>query len=149
MAAFIISPEKGCEIFPPEVELGETAQFSLSIEPTIRAKHSGFDRIQISTPFGVAGVDTVKIGGRPVPFEYFIEGPDSTLFSVQLPRLLQAGDSGELLAVVFRAPALRYGTAFSAWVRNTERPLELAQPINPGDADRSLSSESLTVRTTF
>jgi len=149
MAAFIISPEKGCEIFPPEVELGETAQFILSIEPTIRAKHSGFDRIQISTPFGVAGVDTVKIGGRPVPFEYFIEGPDSTLFSVQLPRLLQAGDSGELLAVVFRAPALRYGTAFSAWVRNTERPLELAQPINPGDADRSLSSESLTVRTTF
>ena len=68
---------------------------------------------------------------------------------MQLPRLLQAGDSGALVAVVFRAPALRYGTAFSGWVRNTERPLELAQAINPGDADRSLPSERLTVRTTF
>ena len=91
----------------------------------------------------------MKIGRIAVPFKCFIEDPDSILFSVQLPRLLQAGDSGELVAVIFRAPALRYGTAFSGWVRNTERPLELAQPINPGDADHSLPSERLTVRTTF
>ena len=68
------------EIYPPEVALGATAQFSLSIEPTIRAQHSGFDRIQIATPFGLAGVDMVKIGRAAVPFKYFIEDPDSTHF---------------------------------------------------------------------
>ena len=51
--------------------------------------------------------------------------------------------------MLFRAPVLRYSTEFAGWVRDTSRPLELAQRINPGDAARELRSETLSVRTTF
>ncbi|MSR82170.1 MAG: hypothetical protein EXS58_04500 [Candidatus Latescibacteria bacterium] len=135
------------EIYPPQVPLGETAQFTYAIRPTIQPQHAGFDRIEISTPFGLAGVDTVKIGGVPAEAQVGIERPDSTLFSVQLPHHRQATDSGELIEVVFRAPVLRYGTVFDGWVRDTDRPLEVAQRINPGNATDQLVSEVLAVRT--
>ena len=137
------------EIFPPEVPLGETVAFTYAIAPTIRAKHSGFDRIEIAAPFGVAGVDTVKIRRVPVAFTVGIERPDSTLFSVHLPRHLQARDSEVLIEVMFRAPVLRYGTAFNGWVRDTGRPLELAQPIKPGNASDEWPSEGPIVRTSL
>ena len=137
------------EIYPPEVPLGEVAQLTYAIAPTIRAQHVGFDRIEIAAPFGLVGVDSVRIGRVPVDFTLQIERPDSTLFSVQLPRHLEAKDSGELVEVVFRAPVLRYGTAFDGWVRDTAQPLELAQRVNPGDASAELPSEGLIVRTSL
>ena len=137
------------EIYPAEVPLGQTAQLTYAIQPTIRAQHSGFDRIEIATPFGLAGVDAVRIGGVPVEFTVDSGGQDSSFFSIQLPRHLEAKDSGGVIEVVFRAPVLRYGTAFDGWVRDTSRPLELAQRINPGDAAKELLSETLTVRTSF
>ena len=137
------------EIYPPEVVLGETTQFTYAIRPTIRSQHSGFDRVEISTPFGLAGVDSVKIGGVPVEVQAYIERPDSTLFAVQLPGHRSAEDSGELVEVVFRAPVLRYNTAFDGWVRDTERPLDFGQRINPGNAALELVSDVLAVRTSF
>ena len=137
------------EIFPPEVPLGQTARLTYAIQPTIRDSHSGFDRIEIATPFGLAGVDSVKVAGVPVSFATHIERPDSTFFSVQLEDHLGAEKSGSLVEVIFRAPVLRYSTEFAGWVRDTSRPLELAQRINPGDAARELQSETLSIRTTF
>lgn len=137
------------EIYPPEVPLGETAQLTYAIRPTLRAQHSGFDQIEISAPFGLKGIDSVKIDGAPVGFSANIERPDSTFFSLRLPRHLGVDDSGGLIEVIFRAPVLRYGTAFDGWVRDTERPLDLAQRINPGDAAGELLSETLSVRTLF
>jgi len=137
------------EIYPPEVPLGQTARLTYAIQPIIRSEHSGFDRIEITAPFGLAGVDTVKVAGVPVEFSTHIERPDSTLFSVQLTQHLGAEKSGSLVEVIFRAPVLRYNTEFAGWVRDTTRPLELAQRINPGDAAAELQSETLSVRTTF
>lgn len=137
------------EIYPPKVPLGETARFTYAIRPTIRAQHSGFDQIEIATPFGLAGVDSVKISGVPVEYTLKIERPDSTRFSVKLPRYLKTGNSGQVIEVVFRAPVLRYSTAFDGWVRDSERPLEVPQRINPGDAASELESEVLAVRTSF
>lgn len=137
------------EVYPAEVPLGEITQFTYAIRSTLQSTHSGFDRIEIATPFGLAGVDSVKIGGLPVDFVVFIENADSTRFSVQLPRHLGADKSGSLIKVIFRAPVLRYNTPFDGWVRDTQRPLELAQRINPGDAAGELSSETLSVRTSF
>jgi hypothetical protein len=137
------------EIHPTEVDLGETVQFTYAIEPTIRAQHSGFDRIEIASQFGLVAVDTVKIGRVPVEFRVQIERPDSTLFSIELPRHLRPGDSGELIEVVFRAPVLHYSTTFDGWVRDGERPLELAQRITAGDADLQIPSEVLVVHTPF
>jgi hypothetical protein len=144
-----LAAEVAGEIHPVEVVLGETVRLTYAIEPTIREQQSGFDRIEIATPFGFAGVDSVRIGRVPVEYEVRVERPDSTLFSVQLPRRMEAADSGELVEVVFRAPVLRYATPFRGWVRDSERPLELAQPIVPGEADLDVASEVLTVSTTF
>lgn len=135
------------EIYPPEVPLGEIAQFTYVLRPTIRAQHSGFDQVEISTPFGLEGVDTVKVDGALVSYE--VGQLDSTRFSIQLPHPLKAEDAGKLIEVVFRASVLRYGTTFDGWVRDTSRPLELAQRINPGDASSRIRSETLSVRTSF
>ena len=137
------------EISPRQVELGETAQFTYAIKATIRPQHSGFDRIEIAAPFGLAGVDALRISGAPVDFTVRAERSDSTLFSVQLPRHQRSEDSARLIEVVFRAPVLRYGTAFNGWLRDTSRPLELAQPIRAGDADARVESEGLVVRTSI
>ena len=137
------------EIYPLEVPLGEIAQFTYAIRPTIRPQHSGFDQVEIATPFGLAGVDLVKISGNPVEFEMSVEGPDSTLFTLQLPGHRKAEDSGGVIEVVFRAPVLRYSTTFDGWIRDTDRPLELAQRISPGNATNRLPSNALAVRTSF
>ena len=135
------------EIYPPEVALGEVASFRYAIQPIIRAQHSGFDAVEIAAPFGVAGVDSVQATGLD-SFAVHI-APDSLRFSVALFPPRTAGDSGGVVEVFFRAPVLRYGTTFRGWVRDTQRPLELAQAINRGNAANEIASEVLTVRTSI
>ena len=139
------------EIFPIEVPLGEESQFTYALRPTIRGEGdaNGFDQIEISAPFGVSSIDTVRLFGVPIDVEARFENADSTYFSIALPQRLGAGDSGGVIEVVFTAPVLRYGTTFGGWIRDTERPLELPQRIVPGDAAIELVSEELTVRTTL
>ncbi len=136
------------EIYPAEVPLGKQEQFTYAIRPTIRAQHSGFDQVEIATPYGLGGIDAVRVGGVPVEFTARV-AEDSSRFLIQFPRHLRAVDSGGVIEVVFSAPVLRYSTAFDGWVRDTERPLELPQRINPGDAAGELASEVLSVRTSF
>ena len=136
------------EVYPPEVPLGEVSQFAYAISPTMTPDHSGFDQIEIATPFGFAGVDSVRATGL-VDWSVQVERPDSTLFSVKLSPRREAGDLGGPVEVYFRAPVLRYGTPFDGWVRDSDRPLELAQRINPGNAAPELVSETLSVRTSL
>ena len=136
------------EVYPPEVPLGEVSQFAYAVSPTMTPDHSGFDQIEIAAPFGFAGVDSVRATGL-VDWSVQVESPDSTLFSVQLAPRREAGDLGGPVEVYFRAPVLRYGTPFDGWVRDSERPLELAQRINPGNAAPELVSETLSVRTSL
>ena len=44
---------------------------------------------------------------------------------------------------------MSYGTTFQGWVRDSSRPLELPQSINPGNAADEVLSEALTVRTSL
>lgn len=136
------------EVYPPEVPLGEISQFTYAISPTMTPDHSGFDQIEIATPFGLASVDSVRATGL-VDWSVQVESPDSTLFSVKLSPRREAGDLGGPVEVHFRAPVLRYGTPFDGWVRDSERPLELAQRINPGNAAPEFVSETLSVRTSL
>ena len=136
------------EVYPPEVPLGEVSQFTYAVSPTMTPDHSGFDQIEIAAPFGFAGVDSVRATGL-VDWSVQVESPDSTLFSVKLSPRREAGDLGGPVEVYFRAPVLRYGTPFDGWVRDSERPLELAQRINPGNAAPEFVSETLSVRTSL
>ena len=101
--------------------------------------------MEIAAPFGVASVDSVQATGLD-SFAVHI-APDSLRFSVDLFPPRTSGDSGGVIEVFFRAPVLRYGTTFRGWVSDSQRPLELAQPINRGDAASEIVSEVLTVRT--
>ncbi|MDE2734884.1 MAG: gliding motility-associated C-terminal domain-containing protein [Gemmatimonadota bacterium] len=136
------------EVYPPEVPLGEISQLTYAVSPTMTPDHSGFDQIEIAAPFGFAGVDSVRATGL-VDWSVQVESPDSTLFSVKLSPRREAGDLGGPVEVYFRAPVLRYGTPFDGWVRDSERPLELAQRINPGNAAPEFVSETLSVRTSL
>ena len=136
------------EVYPPEVPLGEVSQFTYAVSPTMTPDHSGFDQIEIATPFGFAGVDSVRATGL-VDWSVQVESPDSTLFSVKLSPRREAGDLGGPVEVYFRAPVLRYGTPFDGWIRDSERPWELAQRINPGNAAPEFVSETLSVRTSL
>ena len=141
------------EIYPPEVPLGEVAEFVYTVAPTMTPDHSGFDQIKISTPFGFVEVIDVQATGLE---EYTVEsgrlhaeGPDSTFFNVKLSPRREAGDLGGPVKVTFRAPVLRYGTPFEGWVKDTERGKDLPQRINPGNAAPDLVSETLAVRTSL
>ena len=136
------------EVYPPTVLLGEVSQFVYTISPTMTPDQSGFDQIEISVPFGFVGVDSVQATGL-LDWSVQVERPDSSLFSVKLSPRRQAGDLGGPVKVYFRAPVFRYGTPFDGWVRDTDRPLELAQRINPGNAAPELLSETLSVRTSL
>jgi hypothetical protein len=134
------------EISPGEVVLGEQTMFTYVLRPTIRAEHSGFDRIELVSPFGLRGVDEVRIGGSPVDFVLGVE-QDSTRFSIALSDKLDRRDSGVVIEVDFQAAVLRYGVAFDGWVSDSERPGELPQRINPGDAAAEYLNDGLRVRT--
>ena len=120
--------------------------FTYVLRPTIRAEHSGFDRIELVSPFGLRGVDEVRIGGSPVDFVLGVE-QDSTRFSIALSDKLDRRDSGVVIEVDFQAAVLRYGVAFDGWVSDSERPGELPQRINPGDAAAEYLNDGLRVRT--
>ena len=136
------------EVYPSEVPLGEVSQFVYTVSPAMTPNHSGFDQIDIAVPFGFVGVDSVQATGL-VDYAVQVERSDSTLFSVKLSPRREVGDLGGPIKVYFRAPVLRYGTPFDGWVRDSERPLELAQRINPGNAAPELVSETLSVRTSL
>ena len=145
-----LAAEAVAEVWPQDVPLGEVSSFTYLIRPTILGENSGFDQIEVETPFGVVSVDSVKATGlSDYPGgETTVEiGPDSTSFSVQLSPPRGVGDSGSVIEVFYQAPVLRYGTAFRGWVRDTTRPAELPQPLNQGNAADEVLSEALTVRT--
>lgn len=138
------------EIDPALAPLGEATQFTYYIRPTIRAGDNSFDGVEIFTPSGVASVDAVRIAG--VEYGDFVASihQDGRGFEVQLPRRLEATDSGALLEVGFTAPVFReVGTVFNGRVFDTARPHEVRQRIVPGNAADEIEADELSVRTSL
>ena len=133
------------EVWPIEARAGQPEQFTYMLRPTIRADDSGFDQLEIRTSSIVQSVDAVRIGGLKIEPERVER--DSHRFLLQFPKLV-ARDSGVLLEVDFMAQVLRYGTAFDAWVSDSDRPLEVAQAINVGDAMPQYEGNRVSVATT-
>ena len=112
--------------------------------PTIRAGDAGFDRLEIETSAILGEVGAVRIAEAPVPFAMETEGPHR--LAVNFPRL-QEGDSGALVEVDFTAQVLRYGATFAAHVSNSERPLDVPQGVNAGDATAEYEGDRVSVAT--
>ncbi len=144
MASKPMARELVAEIFPVTTRVGEVTRFTYYVNPTIRAGDNGFDGLEISTPFRVVSVDSLRIDAVDEPFTWTRTGDG---FEVLLPRRLETTDSGALVEVVFRAPVLReVSTPFAGRIFDTERPLEVRQQVSPGDAVAEVDSDQLTVQ---
>ncbi len=144
MASKPMARELVAEIFPVTTRVGEVTRFTYYVKPTIRDGDGGFDGLEISTPFTVVSVDSLRIDAvdEPLNWTRTEEG-----FEVLLPRRLGTTDSGALLEVVFTAPVLReVSTPFAGRIFDTERPLEVRQQVSPGDAIAEIDSDQLTVQ---
>ena len=138
------------EISPAETSIGEATRFTYYIRPTIRSGDSGFDGVEISTPSGVASVDSLRMDGVGQPEFSWRMRADGFGFEVDLPRRLQPSDSGSVLEIGFAAPVLReVGAVFHGRVYDTTRPQEVRQRIVPGNATDKVESDGLAVKTSL
>ena len=90
-----------------------------------------------------AEVLAVRIEEQDV--NYDVEAIDQDGFEVSFPRMRK----GDLLEVDFRCRVLMYGTSFDGWVWDSERPEEVYQQVNEGDAKEEWGSDGLSVRTSL
>ncbi len=139
------------EIFPVEVEIGKvTHKFSYFVSATMAAVDKGFDSLEITTPYGVTSVDSLRVDGiNQDDFTWMIK-EDGSGFEVTLPGKLDIGNSGEIVEVVFQAPVLRErGTFFDGRVFDSAKPHEVRQRIMPGNVADEIESDVLTVITSL
>ena len=138
------------EIFPIETQVGKPTQFTYFIQPTIRARDSSFDGIEISTPSPVVSVDALRLDGIDQADFSWQTHADGQGFEVLLPHILDPTDSGALIEIVFTTPVLReVGTLFEGRVFNTSLTAEVRQRIAPGNAADEIESDRLSVTTSL
>ena len=132
------------EVWPVETRVGQPAQFTYALRPTIRAGDTGFDLLEIQTSSIVQSVEAVRLGDLRVEPEIVAQSPHRLV--VRFPRL-KAQDSGALVEVDFVAQVLRYGATFDVRVADSERPLEVPQGVNAGDATGDYEGNRVSVAT--
>ena len=132
------------EIWPVQSMPGESTHFTYSIRPDIRVGDPGFDRLVLSSTSVLENVAAVRIGELPVDFQ--LESMEPHRADIAIP-LLGPTDSGALVEVDFRARVLSYGSSFEARVYSSQRPNEVLQRVNPGDATDRFEGNRVHVAT--
>jgi hypothetical protein len=130
------------EVWPAEVTLGEVESFDYYIASTFGADNSGFDRIEIRTPFP-SEVRDVELNGVAIPYVE-LEPGDGTRLTIQLTQD-RVETSGDVVRIGFEALVTVYGTTFFGKVFDTTAD-ELGQNIVAGDADLLIDSDRLSVQ---
>ena len=141
------------EIDPVEVVPREVTRFSYKILPDFGTDDQGFDSIEIETPVQAVSVDTVILSfpddpqRRDVLDVRDLAQVNATGFVIPLPAEYRRDQlsSGSPIEVIFRAEVFTYGTEFVGRVFDRTRPWEVRQRIEPGDADPTVDSNSLSV----
>ena len=134
------------EIWPTEVVPGQETPFVYAMLPTFYGGESGFDRIALETTGQFTSVDSVRINEeRLEDGEWDLLTPlaDQRLV-LSLPRIDRT-KSGSLVEVFFQGRAFRFGTVFSGQVFDGQRPLEVGQFVEDGDATFRLDSNQRSV----
>ncbi len=138
------------EIFPVEVEIAKPVQFTYFINSEIRVGDTGFDSVEILTPFGVTSVDSLRIDGINIKREDFTLMLREDGFEVKLPRKMEIEDSGSLIEIVFSAPVLVVrNTFFNGRVFDSDLTHEVRQRIKEGNAADEIDSDILSVITSL
>jgi hypothetical protein len=132
------------EIDPWQVEAAQVTQFTYAIRPTIGLNDPGFDHLEISANGGrLVSIDGVRIGGEEVAFTQVEQGPDRLV--VKVPKV-DVNRTEEVLEVDFSGEIFRFGATFSGRVFDSASPLDIRQPIQPGDATALRDGNTLSVQ---
>ena len=134
------------EIWPTEVAPGQETPFVYAMLPTFSGGEGGFDRIVLETTGQFTGVDSVRINEeRLEDREWGLLAPlEDQRLVLSLPRIDRT-KSGRLVEVFFQGRAFRFGTIFSGQVFDDQRPLEVGQFVEDGDATFRLDSNQRSV----
>ena len=132
------------EVWPIQARVGQPEHFTYALWPTIRAGDAGFNQLEIRTSSIVHAVKRMRIGDMEVSFDEEVQEPHRRV--VTFPRL-EARDSGALVEVEFEAQVLRYGATFDVRVSDSDRPLEVPQGVNAGDATAEYEGNRVSVAT--
>jgi hypothetical protein len=132
------------EVWPVEAKAGEETDFTYVMKPTFGSGETGFNRVEILSSSLLGSVDDVRVGDTPVGFTVAKQDPHH--LTLDIPRV-QAGDSGALVEVDFKARVLRYGASFDVRVSDGERPLEVPQGASAGDATGEYEGDGVAVAT--
>ena len=142
-----LASELVAEIYPFEVEPGETTRFTYALRPVIGDGDIGFDRLKLTSSSNrIMSVETVRLGGVDVDFA--VERQTEEEVVIALPAV-EREDTAVLIEVVFEAIALRYGSTFDARVFSSRRPLEVPQGVLPGDATDASAGDRVSVITSI
>ena len=134
------------EIWPIEVAPGQETPFVYAMLPTFSGGEGGFDRIVLETTGQFTRVDSFRINEeRLEDGEWELLAPlEDQRLELSLPRIDRA-KSGRLVEVFFQGRAFRFGTIFSGQVFDGQRPLEVGQFVEDGDATFRLDSNQRSV----
>ena len=127
------------EIWPVEAESGQVTLFTYAFKPVLSPGNSGFDQLVLQTSGRFVGIDSVHVNGDGVDWAADLAHERLVL---SLPRM-DTTDSQKLVEVFFRAEVFHFGTAFEGWVFDSERPLEVGQQVQGGDATFALDSNQV------
>ena len=132
------------EVWPVVARIGASTQFTYILRPTIGPDDTGFDRIELQSLSLLGAVRDVRIGDEAVP--YVVEVTGDHRFLISVPRL-EPEDSGALVEIDCDAQVLRFGSRFEGRVGDSDRPLEVPQSINDGDATGEYEGNTVAVET--
>ncbi len=130
------------EVWPSEVTLGEVESFDYYLTSAFGAGNTGFDRIEIRTPFS-ADVRDVELNGAAIPFERVDTG-DATRMTLQLTQD-RVETTDDVVRIGFDALVTVYGTTFFGKVFDTTGE-ELGQNVVAGDASELVAGNRLAVQ---
>ena len=120
------------EVWPVAVEPGQVTNFVYALRPELGRETSGFDQLVLETSGRFVGVDSVRINQERQALVLAEPLQDQRLV-VTLPRLGPA-DNQKVVELFFRAQSFHFGTWFHGAVFDSERPLEVGQRVEAGDA---------------
>lgn len=120
------------EVWPVAVEPGQVTNFVYALRPELGRETSGFDQLVLETSGRFVGVDSVRINQERQALVLAEPLQDQRLV-VALPRLGPA-DNQKVVELFFQAQSFHFGTWFHGAVFDSERPIEVGQRVEAGDA---------------
>ena len=132
------------EIEPNRAPVREVTRFTFVVAADISVGDLGFDSVEIETPALIDRVVSVAVEDSLIDASDWQAAIAPGSFTVQFPRM-DDRNTGDVVKIVFDARIYDYGSEFRGRVFDSDRPWEVAQLIEAGDADFLTESNSLSV----